>query len=76
MPVVMKALLEAGMLHGDCLTVTGQTLAENLVTVADYPPEQRIIRPLTDPIKATGHLIILRGNLAPEGEFPALGHYT
>ncbi|MCY3812769.1 MAG: dihydroxy-acid dehydratase [Gammaproteobacteria bacterium] len=64
---LMKTLLDAGMLHGDCLTVTGKTLAENLADVAPYPADQRIIRPLDDPIKPDGHLVILRGNLAPEG---------
>ena len=64
---LMKTLLEAGLLHGDCLTVTGKTLAENLETVAPYPNEQDIIRSLQNPIKATGHLGILHGNLAPEG---------
>ena len=64
---LMKTLLDAGLLHGDCLTVTGKTLAENLADVAPYPEGQRIIRPLNDPIKPDGHLVILRGNLAPEG---------
>ena len=64
---LMKTLLDAGMLHGDCLTVTGKTLAENLAAVGPYPADQRIIRPLDDPIKPDGHLVILRGNLAPEG---------
>ncbi len=66
-PAVMKYLLAAGLLHGDCLTVTGKTLAENLANVADLSPDQEIIRPLENPIKATGHIRILRGNLAPEG---------
>lgn len=64
---LMKTLLDAGLLHGDCLTVTGTTLAENLAQVAPYPEGQTIIRPLTQPIKPDGHLVILRGNLAPEG---------
>ncbi len=64
---LMKMLLDAGLLHGDCLTVTGKTLAENLAGVAPYPEGQRIIRPLDDPIKPDGHLVILRGNLAPDG---------
>jgi dihydroxy-acid dehydratase len=63
----MKTLLEAGYLHGDCLTVTGKTLAENLSSVKAYPAEQKIIRPLSDPIKKDSHLVILKGNLAPEG---------
>ena len=66
-PAVMKYLLAAGLLHGDCLTVTGKTLAENLADVADLTPGQEIIRPLDNPVKATGHLQIMRGNLAPEG---------
>ncbi len=64
---MMKTLLDAGLLHGDCLTVTGRTLAENLAAVRAYPDTQKIIRPLTDPIKKDSHLVILRGNLAPEG---------
>jgi len=64
---LMKTLLEAGYLHGDCLTVTGNTLAENLRSVKAYPAEQKIIRPLSDPIKKDSHLVILKGNLAPEG---------
>jgi dihydroxy-acid dehydratase len=64
---LMKRLLHAGLLHGDCLTVTGQTLAENLAAVADYPPGQDIIQPLDHPLKPTSHLRILRGNLAPGG---------
>ncbi len=64
---LMKTLLEAGLLHGDCLTVTGQTLAENLADVAPYPDDQAIIAPLERPVKAESHLRILHGNLAPEG---------
>ncbi|MFH7587546.1 dihydroxy-acid dehydratase [Oceanimonas smirnovii] len=64
---LMKMLLDAGLLHGDCLTVTGKTLAENLVKVAPYPEEQNIIRPLDNPIKPDSHLRILYGNLAPGG---------
>ncbi|CAM3332281.1 dihydroxy-acid dehydratase [Halomonas lysinitropha] len=64
---LMKTLLDAGLLHGDCLTVTGQTLAENLSDVAPYPDEQKIIAPLDRPVKAESHLRILHGNLAPEG---------
>ncbi|MBZ9559752.1 MULTISPECIES: dihydroxy-acid dehydratase [unclassified Modicisalibacter] len=64
---LMKTLLDAGLLHGDCLTVTGRTLAENLADVAPYPSDQRIIQPLDAPVKAQSHLRILRGNLAPEG---------
>jgi dihydroxy-acid dehydratase len=64
---LMKRLLEKGLLHGDCLTVTGRTVEENLRNCADYPSGQEIIRPFSDPIKKTGHLVILRGNLAPGG---------
>ncbi len=64
---LMKTLLEAGLLHGDCLTVTGRTLAENLEKVKNYPRKQTIIRSLDNPIKAEGHLIVLYGNLAPQG---------
>ena len=64
---LMKRLLEKGMLHGDCLTVTGRTIEENLRNAGDYPSGQEIIRPFSDPIKKTGHLVILRGNLAPGG---------
>ncbi|WP_347330790.1 dihydroxy-acid dehydratase [Marinimicrobium locisalis] len=64
---LMKTLLEAGLLHGDCMTVTGQTLAENLSTVAPYPDDQTIIHALEKPVKADSHLRILRGNLAPTG---------
>lgn len=64
---LMKTLLDAGLLHGDCLTVTGKTLAENLADVAPYPEDQHIIRPLSDPIKKDSHLVVLKGNLAPDG---------
>ena len=64
---LMKMLLDAGMLHGDCITVTGKTLAENLKDVKPYADEQKIIMPLDNPIKKDSHLRILRGNLAPEG---------
>jgi dihydroxy-acid dehydratase len=64
---LMKTLLDAGLLHGDCLTVTGATLAENLRGVAAYPEDQSIVRPLSDPIKKDSHLVVLYGNLAPEG---------
>ena len=67
LPPLMKMLLDAGLLHGDCLTVTGRTVAENLKGVAPYPPGQDVIRPLSNPIKPDSHLRILRGNLAPEG---------
>ena len=64
---LMKTLLQEGLMHGDCVTVTGKTLAENLADVEDYPAEQKIIRPLSNPIKKDSHLVVLRGNLAPEG---------
>jgi dihydroxy-acid dehydratase len=64
---LMKRLLKAGLLHGDCMTVTGKTLAQNLRSVKDYPKGQEIIRPFKDPIKKDGHLVIIYGNLAPEG---------
>jgi dihydroxy-acid dehydratase len=64
---LMKRLLDKGLLHGDCLTVTGRTVAENLREVADYPAGQDVIRPFQDPVKPDGHLVVLRGNLAPGG---------
>ena len=66
-PAVLKFMLAHGMLHGDCMTVTGKTLAENLQDVPDLQAGQAIIRPLDQPIKATGHIRILKGNLAPGG---------
>jgi dihydroxy-acid dehydratase len=67
-PAVMKALLDAGYLHGDCITVTGLSLAENLHDVKSiYTHKQDVIKPLSAPMHATGHIIILKGNLAPEG---------
>jgi len=64
---LMKMLLDKGLLHGDCLTVTGKTLAENLAGVRPYPPEQDVIRSFDNPIKQESHLVILYGNLAPTG---------
>ena len=64
---LMKELLGAGLLHGDCLTVTGKTLAQNLKRVKPYPKGQEIVRPLAQPIKPESHLVVLYGNLAPEG---------
>lgn len=64
---LMKSLLDAGLLHGDCLTVTGRTMAENLKDVQPYMQGQDIVRALDNPIKKDSHLRILRGNLAPEG---------
>lgn len=64
---LMKKLLAAGLLHGDCMTVTGRTLAQNLVGVRVYPKGQTIIRALNNPIKKSSHLVVLYGNLAPHG---------
>jgi len=66
-PAVIKLLLDAGLLHGQCMTVTGKTLAENVKDFPALKPGQQIIRPLSNPIKASGHIQILKGNLAPEG---------
>ena len=66
-PVVMKALLDAGLLHGDCLTVTGRTVAENLTELAPPDLDGKILHRLTDPIHPTGGIAVLRGSLAPEG---------
>ncbi len=66
-PVIMKALLDAGLLHGDCLTVTGRTVAENLADIAPPDPDGKILRALDNPIHPTGGITILHGSLAPEG---------
>jgi len=66
-PAVMKYLLSKGLLNGDCLTVTGKTLADNLAEVPDLSPGQQVILPLEQPIKSSGHIRILKGNLAPGG---------
>jgi dihydroxy-acid dehydratase len=66
-PVVMKALLDAGLLHGDCLTVTGKTVAENLAAIAPPDPDGKVLRALNNPIHTTGGITILRGSLAPDG---------
>jgi len=66
-PAVIKLLLESGLIHGDCLTVTGRTIGENVTNLPSLAEGQRIVRPLHDPIKPTGHLQILRGNLSPGG---------
>ncbi|MBS0440436.1 MAG: dihydroxy-acid dehydratase [Proteobacteria bacterium] len=66
-PAVMKQLLKAGLLHAECKTITGKTVAENLAAVPDLSNEQKVIRPVADPIYAQGHLAILKGNLSPEG---------
>lgn len=67
LPAVCKLLLEAGLLHGECLTVTGRTVDENLSDLGGLKAGQQIVRPLSTPLKQTSHLQILRGNLAPEG---------
>jgi dihydroxy-acid dehydratase len=66
-PAVMKVLLDAGLLHGDCMTITGKTVAQNLAEVPALRADQEVIRPIAHPMYAEGHLAILRGNLAPEG---------
>jgi dihydroxy-acid dehydratase len=66
-PVIMKALLDAGLLHGDCLTVTGRTVAENLADIDPPDPDGKILRGMDDPIHRTGGITILHGSLAPEG---------
>jgi dihydroxy-acid dehydratase len=66
-PVVMRALLDAGLLHGECLTVTGKTMAENLATITPPDPDGKIIRSLDDPIHRTGGLTVVRGSLSPDG---------
>ena len=66
-PAVMKELLSAGLLHGDCITITGKTVAENLADVPALSAEQDVIQPVAKPIYAEGHLAILKGNLSPEG---------
>ena len=64
---MMKELLAAGLLHGDCMTVTGKTLRENLAAFKPYPKGQQIIRQISNPIKSESHLVVLKGNLAPGG---------
>ncbi len=66
-PAVMKLLLAEGYLHGDCMTVTGKKLSENLADLPGLTDDQDVVRPLDNPIKPTGHIQIMRGNLAPEG---------
>jgi dihydroxy-acid dehydratase len=66
-PALMKEMLKHGMLHGDCMTITGKTVAENLADVPDLDPKQDVILPVSKPIYAQGHLAILKGNLSPEG---------
>ena len=65
-PVVLKALLEGGFIHGDCLTVTGKTMAENLASV-QFPTDQKVVMPISAPLSPTGGVVTLKGNLAPEG---------
>ena len=65
-PLLMKTLLDHGYLHGECITVTGRTIAENLKTVK-WNPDQDVVRPADNPITATGGVVGLKGNLAPEG---------
>ena len=67
LPAVMRYLLEKGLLDGDCITVTGKSLAENVAAVPPLAEKQDVVRPIESPIKSTGHIQILRGNLAPEG---------
>ena len=66
-PVVMRELLDAGLLHGDCMTVTGKTMAENLAELDPPPPDGAVVHPLTAPINAQGGIAILRGSMAPQG---------
>jgi dihydroxy-acid dehydratase len=67
-PQVMKLLLDAGLLHGDCMTITGKTVAQNLADIPSLPrADQRVIRPISQALYAEGHLAILKGNLSPEG---------
>jgi dihydroxy-acid dehydratase len=76
-PAVLRALLDAGLLHGDCPTVTGKTLAENLRDVPSvYARKQDVVRPLQEPMHPTGHIVILRGNLAPEGSVAKVAGLT
>jgi dihydroxy-acid dehydratase len=76
-PLVMKMLLEHGLIHGDCLTVTGKTVAENLARVpSESPANQDVLRPFDKPVYAEGHLAILRGNLAPEGAVAKISGIT
>ncbi|MEO7775185.1 MAG: dihydroxy-acid dehydratase [Steroidobacteraceae bacterium] len=72
---LMRRLLDADLLHGDCLTATGRTLAHNLADIADYPAGQEIVRPMDRPIKKNSHLVILYGNLAAEGAVAKITGY-
>jgi dihydroxy-acid dehydratase len=66
-PAVMKLLLDEGLLHGDCLTITGKTIAENLASLPALKTEQKVVHSISDPIKKTGHIRIMRGNFCPDG---------
>ncbi len=66
-PAVMKLLLAEGLLHGDCITVTGKTIAENLADLPGFSEGQDVVHPFSDPLKATGHICIMRGNFCPDG---------
>lgn len=70
---LLRELLERGLLHGECLTVTGKSLAENLATVGGYPEGQTTVRPFDEPLQPRGHLAVLRGNLAPDGAIGKIG---
>ena len=72
---LLKMLLDKGLLHGDCLTVTGKTLRQNLRSVKKYPKSQKIVHPFSDPIKKNSHIVILRGNIAPEGAVAKISGY-
>ena len=65
-PVILKALLDGGLLHGDCMTVTGKTMAENLKDVV-FPTDQDVVYPVSTPLSPTGGVVGLKGNLAPDG---------
>ena len=65
--MVMQHLLDAGLLHGDCLTVTGKTIAENLADLAPPAPDGDVVHPLSDPLHAVGGIAVLKGSLAPKG---------
>jgi dihydroxy-acid dehydratase len=67
LPPLLKMLLQKGLLHGDCMTVTGKTLQQNLADVQSYPKDQDVIRPFSKPVKKESHLVVLYGNLAPRG---------
>jgi dihydroxy-acid dehydratase len=66
-PAVMKLLLKERLISGDCLTITGKTVAENLATLPELAPEQEVVHPVSNPIKSTGHIRIMRGNFCPGG---------